>query len=229
MIIPEADMPFTPSGIKPDIIINPHAFPSRMTINYLLEMLMGKAGANNGIIQDSTPFTPESCDPVDRICKELSDLGFNRHGNERMFSGYTGEEIEADIFVGVCYYQRLKHLVGDKMHARATGNVTMLARQPLEGRSREGGLRCGEMERDCLIAHGVSTFVKERMFTMSDPYAINVCDQCGSIISSVNSCRNCTSSQMSNVSIPYACKLLIQELNAMCIKTTIETKRVVKK
>ncbi len=224
MILPPEDMPFSASGIIPDIIINPHAFPSRMTINYLLETLMGKVGCMTGDLQDSTAFTPESTDPVQRIMAQLAAVGFDPTGNEQLFNGMTGEPLQAKIFTGVCYYQRLKHLVSDKMHARATGNVTMLARQPLEGRSRDGGLRCGEMERDCLIAHGVSSFVKERMFTMSDPYSVIVCDQCGFIMSGVNACRMCSTSQMSEVAIPYACKLLLQELNAMCIKTTIETR-----
>ncbi len=224
MILPPEDMPFSASGVIPDIIINPHAFPSRMTINYLLETLMGKVGCMTGDLQDSTAFTPESTDPVQRIMAQLAAVGFDPTGNEQLFNGMTGEPLQAQIFTGVCYYQRLKHLVSDKMHARATGNVTMLARQPLEGRSRDGGLRCGEMERDCLIAHGVSSFVKERMFTMSDPYSVIVCDQCGFIMSGVNACRMCATSQMSEVAIPYACKLLLQELNAMCIKTTIETR-----
>ncbi len=224
MILNQEDMPVSEQGIVPDIIINPHAFPSRMTINYLLEVLLGKTGALQGQRQDSTAFTPESKDPVQRIMSDLKDLGFKRDGNERLINGMTGEMFHAQIFTGVCYYQRLKHLVSEKMHARATGNVTMLARQPLEGRSRDGGLRCGEMERDCLIAHGVSTFVKERMFLMSDPYQVHVCDQCGFIMSGLNACRMCNTSQISKVNIPYACKLLLQELNAMCIKTTIETK-----
>lgn len=224
MILNQEDMPVTEQGIVPDIIINPHAFPSRMTINYLLEVLLGKTGALQGERKDSTAFTPESKDPVHRIMADLKALGFKRDGNERLLNGMTGELFNAAIFTGVCYYQRLKHLVSEKMHARATGNVTMLARQPLEGRSRDGGLRCGEMERDCLIAHGVSSFVKERMFLMSDPYQVHVCDQCGFIMSGLNACRMCNTSQISKVNIPYACKLLLQELNAMCIKTTIETR-----
>ncbi len=223
LIVNPEDMPFTSSGMVPDVIINPHAFPTRMTINYLLEMLLGKVGSLTGKRQDSTAFTPESDDPVDGITKSLGTLGFNSMGNETLYNGMTGEPLNATIFTGVCYYQRLKHLVSDKMHARATGNVTMLTRQPLEGRSRDGGLRCGEMERDCLIAHGVSAFMKERLFTMSDPYKMNVCNQCGCVISEKDSCRICKTTNISEVAIPFACKVLLQELNAMGIKTSIET------
>ena len=225
LIVNPEDMPFTSSGIVPDVIINPHAFPTRMTINYLLEMLLGKVGALTGRRQDSTAFTPESDDPVDGITQSLGDLGFDRMGNETLYNGMTGEPLQAQIFTGVCYYQRLKHLVSDKMHARATGNVTMLTRQPLEGRSRDGGLRCGEMERDCLIAHGVSAFMKERLFTMSDPYKMNVCNQCGCVISDKDACRICKTTNISEVNIPFACKVLLQELNAMGIKTSIEPSR----
>ena len=143
MVYRQEDMPFTEQGIVPDIIINPHSQPSRMTINQLLESILGKNCVLEGRFGDCTPFTKENTDPVERFCDRLHKNGFERHGNEKLYCGFTGEPIDSDIFIGVVYYQRLKHMVSDKMHARAYGDVTMLSRQPLEGRSREGGLRCG--------------------------------------------------------------------------------------
>jgi DNA-directed RNA polymerase II subunit RPB2 len=149
MILRTEDMPFTEEGIVPDIIINPHAFPSRMTINYFLEALGSKSAVHKGIERDCTAFSESSTNVINHLYKELGDLGFTSNGYERMCSGYTGEQLNAKIFTGPVYYQRLKHLVGDKIHARDYGNVQSLTRQPLEGRSRDGGLRFGEMERDC--------------------------------------------------------------------------------
>ena len=139
-----------------------------------------------------------------------------------MFSGFTGEEIGAKIFIGPIYYQRLKHLVADKIHARDAGNVQSLTRQPLEGRSREGGLRFGEMERDCMISHGVSGFLKERLFNMSDKYAVHLCCDCGQIVVSSKQCNVCKSDNIKLTNIPYACKLLFQELMAMGIKIELK-------
>jgi DNA-directed RNA polymerase II subunit RPB2 len=224
MIFNEEDMPFTEQGIRPDIIINAHAFPSRMTINYLIETILGKTSSLNGTFGYSTAFTPESDDPIEKIASELGKHGFERYGNETLYSGFTGEPMNAKIFTGVTYYQRLKHMVKDKMHARSTGNITMLSRQPVEGRSRDGGLRLGEMERDSLLAHGTSAFLKERLFNMSDAYKVTVCKSCGFVISKEGECQMCASDAVVDVNIPYACKLLFQELNAMGIKTTITTK-----
>ena len=141
-----------------------------------------------------------------------------------MYNGMTGEPVKAAIFMGPTYYQRLKHMVSDKMHARAHGHVTTLTRQPLEGRSRDGGLRFGEMERDCMIGHGVSKFLKERLFDCSDPYQITVCDKCGMIISSNDKCTICRQDRVTICNMPYAAKLLIQELMAMGIKIVIKPK-----
>jgi DNA-directed RNA polymerase II subunit RPB2 len=224
MIFNEEDMPFTETGIRPDIIINAHAFPSRMTINYLIETILGKTCALEGSFGYSTSFTSESDNPVDVISERLSKFGFEKYGNDVLYSGFTGEPLKAKIFMGVTYYQRLKHMVGDKMHARSYGNITMLARQPVEGRSRDGGLRLGEMERDSLLAHGTSAFLKERLFNMSDAYKVTLCKACGCIISKEGECQMCANDAIVDVNMPYACKLLFQELNAMGIKTAITTK-----
>jgi len=220
------DMPFTVEGINPDIMINPHAIPSRMTIGQLVECLLGKVAASTGDEGDATPFTEVT---VDKISKLLHRCGYQQHGNEVMYSGHTGRKLEAQIFLGPTYYQRLKHMVDDKIHSRARGPVQILTRQPVEGRSRDGGLRFGEMERDCMISHGAAQFLKERLFDQSDAYRIHVCDVCG-LIAIANlrkntfECRGCRNkTQISQVNIPYACKLLFQELAAMQIAPRLFT------
>lgn len=215
----QEDMPFTVDGISPDLIINPHAVPSRMTIGQLVECLLGKRGAMLGEFGDATPFEPFN---LDLITDSLHQLGFTRYGNEVMYNGHTGRRLESQVFLGPTYYQRLKHMVDDKIHSRARGRVQMLTRQPLEGRSREGGLRFGEMERDCIIAHGASMFLRERLFDQSDPYQVYVCDQCGMMITNFSEnlpqCRPCQNYEaISLVNLPYACKLLFQELLSMMI------------
>jgi len=220
------DMPFTVEGMVPDIIVNPHAIPSRMTIGHLVECLLGKVSATTGAAGDATPFTDIT---VEDISRALHRCGYQLRGNEVMYNGHTGRKLEAQIFLGPTYYQRLKHMVDDKIHSRARGPVQILTRQPVEGRSRDGGLRFGEMERDCMISHGASQFLKERLFDQSDAYRIHVCDLCGMIaIANLRkntfecpSCRNKT--QISQVNIPYACKLLFQELAAMSIAPRIFT------
>ena len=235
----QEDMPFSADGICPDIIINPHAIPSRMTVNQLMECVLGKVCAINGTYGDATPFSSSSTDnAAQRICDLLAAAGmksgtgagavagrsYDKTGWEQMYNGFTGEPIKAKIFMGPTYYQRLKHMVSDKIHSRAHGHVTTLTRQPLEGRSRDGGLRFGEMERDALIAHGASRFLKERLFDCSDPYNIIVCNQCGMITSSPDECKSCKIDKVSKVDFPYASKLLIQELQAMGIKVAIKPK-----
>eukprot|EP01114_Cavostelium_apophysatum_P011874 TRINITY_DN2641_c0_g1_i1.p1 TRINITY_DN2641_c0_g1~~TRINITY_DN2641_c0_g1_i1.p1 ORF type:complete len:1185 (+),score=293.58 TRINITY_DN2641_c0_g1_i1:150-3704(+) len=216
----QEDMPFTVEGISPDIVVNPHAIPSRMTIGQLVECLLGKVSASTGDEGDATPFTEIT---VDKISKLLHRCGYQQHGNEVMYNGHTGRRMDAQIFLGPTYYQRLKHMVDDKIHSRARGPVQILTRQPVEGRSRDGGLRFGEMERDCMISHGAAQFMKERLFDQSDAYRIHVCDVCG-LIAIANlrkntfECRGCRNkTQISQVNIPYACKLLFQELAAMQI------------
>jgi len=222
MVFPKEDMPFTSSGIVPDVIINPHCIPSRMTINQLLECIGAKSSVINGEFRDSTAFSNNSTNIINKLQSELEKCGYNNTGNEVLFNGFTGEKIKSTIFIGPTYYQRLKHLVKDKIHARDRGHVQSLTRQPLEGRSRDGGLRFGEMERDCMISHGLSTFLKERLYDMSDPYTISVCKHCKQIIAHENKCHICNKYDIANKKIPYACKLLFQELITLGIKINIE-------
>lgn len=224
MVYTQEDMPFTADGIVPDIIINPNAIPSRMTIAQLLECVLGKVCTIEGTFGDATPFTENSTGIVNSVCDRLEQLGFDRNANETLYNGFTGHKIRSQIFIGPTYYQRLKHLVSDKMHARAEGDVQILTNQPLEGRSRGGGLRLGEMERDALIAHGTTSFIRERLYKMSDPYEISVCSKCGTIMSKIGQCRNCTSDLINKVQVPYATRLLFTELEAMGIKIAITTK-----
>ena len=221
MVFRQEDMPFSADGIVPDIIMNPHAIPSRMTINWLLECLGGKSGVIKDEVRYATPFTSHSTNAVGNLRDKLRDCGFNQNGNEILYNGFTGEPLKVDIFMGPVYYQRLKHLVKDKIHARDHGNVQSLTRQPLEGRSRNGGLRFGEMERDCIISHGASAFLKERLFDMSDPYAMNLCTKCGEIASSDKTCRKCKHDRLQKTAVPYAFKLLMQELMAIGMKISI--------
>jgi DNA-directed RNA polymerase II subunit RPB2 len=221
MIFNQEDMPFTSSGMVPDIIINAHCIPSRMTINQLLECIGAKSGVSKGIFRDCTAFSKGSTGIINHLQSELVESGFSDNGNEEMYNGFTGEKFKTQIFIGPTYYQRLKHLVKDKIHARNKGHVQSLTRQPLEGRSRDGGLRFGEMERDCMISHGVSTFLKERLFDMSDPYNISVCRDCKNIIAGEGKCHVCKGFNIANKNVPYATKLLFQEIMALGIKLNI--------
>ncbi|KAI9875559.1 MAG: DNA-directed RNA polymerase I subunit RPA2 [Pleopsidium flavum] len=181
---PAIDMPFSETGIQPDVIINPHAFPSRMTIGMFVESLAGKAGALHGLAQDSTPFKfDEENTAGDYFGHQLMKAGYNYHGNEPMYSGITGKEFAADIYVGVVYYQRLRHMVNDKFQVRTTGPVTNLTGQPIKGRSKGGGIRVGEMERDALLAHGAAFLLQDRLLNCSDYTKAWVCKQCGSFLS----------------------------------------------
>eukprot|EP01113_Clastostelium_recurvatum_P008475 TRINITY_DN1400_c0_g1_i1.p1 TRINITY_DN1400_c0_g1~~TRINITY_DN1400_c0_g1_i1.p1 ORF type:complete len:1169 (+),score=338.29 TRINITY_DN1400_c0_g1_i1:148-3654(+) len=216
----QEDMPWTVEGITPDIIVNPHAIPSRMTIGHLVECLLGKVSATTGDEGDATPFTDVT---VEAISEALHACGYQRTANEVLYNGHTGKRLEAQVFIGPTYYQRLKHMVDDKIHSRARGPVQILTRQPVEGRSRDGGLRFGEMERDCMISHGAAQFMKERLFEQSDAYRVHVCDLCG-LIAIANlkkntfECKRCKNmTQISAVRMPYAAKLLFQELMAMSI------------
>ena len=225
MTYSQEDLPFTLEGITPDIVVNPHAIPSRMTIGHLIECLGSKVSALRGFESDATPFTDVT---VDSISEDLHKLGYQKYGNEAVFNGFTGRKIDMMIFFGPTYYQRLKHMVEDKIFSRARGPLQILTRQPTEGRARNGGLRFGEMERDCMISHGAALFLKERLVDVSDKYRIHVCKNCGLIAQSdLNSqkfmCRLCnaTDSDIAQVYIPYACKLLFQELLAIHITPRI--------
>ncbi|KIM46503.1 hypothetical protein M413DRAFT_441592 [Hebeloma cylindrosporum] len=181
---PAVDMPFSESGLQPDVIINPHAFPSRMTIGMLVESMAGKAGAMHGLAQDATPFKfTEEDTAINYFGEQLLAAGYNYHGNEPMYSGITGQEFAADIYIGVVYYQRLRHMVLDKFQVRTTGPVDPVTRQPVKGRKRAGGIRFGEMERDALIAHGTSFLLQDRLMNCSDYSTAWVCRTCGSLIS----------------------------------------------
>ncbi|CAE7240323.1 NRPB2 [Symbiodinium sp. CCMP2456] len=216
----QEDLPFTHFGITPDIIMNPHAIPSRMTIGHLVEQLTGKVGALVGCQGDATPFTRVT---VKDISSRLHDMGFQRFGNEKVWNGHTGRPLTNKIFVGPVYYQRLKHMVSDKVQSRSRGPVQTLVRQPTEGRAKEGGLRFGEMERDCIISHGAAKFLKERLFDVSDAHRVHVCDKCGlfaiaRLSKDTYECKICKdAARVSQVCLPYACKLMIQELMTMNI------------
>ena len=225
-IIPRCDMPFTKDGIQPDIIINPHAIPSRMTIGQLKETLMGLVLLEMGLFGDGTSFGDFS---VSEICDRLHKLGYASNGNQLMYDAFTGEQIQCSIFIGPVYYQRLKHMVTDKIHSRASGPMVNLTRQPAEGRSKDGGLRLGEMENHCLIAHGVSRFLKSRLYDVSDKYMVFTCKKCGLIAiynDEINShlCKMCDNkTHFACVHIPYSCKLMFQELAVMNVVPRIIT------
>ena len=223
-IIPEKDMPFTENGLRPDIIINPHAIPSRMTIAQLKETILGKVLLQLGLFGDATSFCKFD---VETITNELRKVGFESNGNEVLYNALTGEQLNSNIFIGPAFYQRLKHMVSDKQHSRSIGPMVNLTRQPAEGRSRDGGLRFGEMERDAMIAHGCSSFTKDRLYTSSDAYYIHVCNKCGMIAAFNNEqhihiCNTCENrSDFKYVEIPYSCKLMFQELITMNVAPRI--------
>ncbi len=218
IIVPEADMPFSSSGIVPDLIFSPHSIPSRMTISHLIEIIAGKAGALMGRTIDGTAFASES---EKDLRKTLLEMGFRENGTETMYSGVTGERLKVNIYIGNMYYLRLKHMVANKLHARASGRIQLLTRQPIEGRAKGGGLRLGEMEKDCLVAHGASLLLKERFD--SDKTTIHVCEECGMLavyddFRNNRFCHRCGSNVTINViEISYAFKLLLDELKALGI------------
>jgi DNA-directed RNA polymerase II subunit RPB2 len=228
MILEPEDMPQTASGIIPDIIINPHCIPSRMTIAQLMETLLGKIGCHAGCLGDGTPFnTKMTLDGMAKVLRD--DLGLEPYGNEIMYNGLTGRQMETNIFMGPCFYQRLRHCAADKLHSRACGPLVMLTRQPAEGRAREGGLRFGEMERDCVASHGVMEFTKERFMECSDGFHCYTCRKCGLLaianpVTNIWLCKGCNNTtEFASIQIPYAYKLLVQELETMNIGSRIFT------
>jgi DNA-directed RNA polymerase II subunit RPB2 len=225
-IIPEHDMPFTSDGLRPDIIINPHAIPSRMTIAQLKETLLGKVLLQLGLFGDGTSFGDIEVQDISRM---LQRIGYESHGNEIMYNGLSGEQLETSIFIGPVFYQRLKHMVIDKQHSRSIGPMVNLTRQPAVGRSKDGGLRFGEMERDGMCSHGASRFTKGRMYDDSDAYRVHVCKRCGLIAAyndqkHIHLCKTCDNrTDFAYVELPYSCKLLFQELQTMNVAPRVIT------
>jgi DNA-directed RNA polymerase subunit B len=224
MLVPQEDMPFSASGVTPDIIMNPHAYPSRMTVGQFIEAIGGKAAAIRGEIVDGTPFANE--DPK-TLQEHLVNFGLQGGGREILYDGQSGKRFEAEIFLGVAFYQKLHHMVVDKIHARARGQVQMLTRQPTEGRARGGGLRFGEMERDCLVGHGAAMLLKDRLLDESDAYTIHICERCGrqgyyDIRQRKYTCSTCEGkSDIEPVTVSYAFKLLLQEMQSLCLSPSL--------
>jgi DNA-directed RNA polymerase III subunit RPC2 len=262
LIVPQTDMPFNEFGHSPDLIMNPHGFPSRMTVGKLIELLVGKAGVYEGRQAYASAFGEEfnSTDTPDTASEALIRNGLNYMGKDIYYSGTSGEPLDAYVFSGPVFYQKLKHMVLDKMHSRARGPRTILTRQPTEGevisfqlrllssveydanillfcsctqiviyavgRSRDGGLRLGEMERDCLIAYGASSLIMERLMHSSDAFSANVCLTCG-LLQYQNWCQYCRSGErVADIRLPYACKLLFQELQSMNVVPRLRLKDV---
>ena len=235
LIVEEQDMPFSKNGLRPDIILNPHAIPSRMTIAQLKETILGKVLLELGLFGDGTSFGNLS---IEAIIRELHRLNYESYGNEILYDGFTGEQMETSIFIGPTYYMRLKHMVNDKIHSRSNGTVVALTRQPVEGRSQGGGMRLGEMEKDVFLAHGMTNCLRDRFYNCSDKYSCFVCNKCGLFAvfndvsvpkkykndMNVHLCKTCDNkTDFSRVEIPYAFKLLMQELQTINVAPRIIT------
>lgn len=229
-ILPQEDMPYTSDGVVPDIIVNPHAIPSRMTIGQLAECLLAILCTRTGKRGDGTMFRGAS---LEYICEQLEQHGYDKHGRTQLFNGFTGESFEATVFMGPTYYQRLRHMAADKDHARQRGPVHLVSRQPTEGRARNGGLRFGEMERDCLVSHGASQMLLDRLLDNSDPAVTAVCGTCGLLAQpaaerthvrhKVAFCPNCgDKGKVTQMQTPYSFRLLLQELQAMSVAVRFE-------
>jgi DNA-directed RNA polymerase II subunit RPB2 len=230
LTLAQADMPYTADGLVPDIIMNPHAIPSRMTIGHMNECLLAILCSLTGERGDGTLFRNMS---LEYLCEQLEKCGYDRYGRAQMYNGFTGEAFPALIFIGPTYYQRLRHMAADKDHARSRGPVMMLSRQPTEGRARAGGLRFGEMERDCLLSHGVAEFLRDRLVNNSDPSTLTLCGKCGlpAQPAAVNTlirgrqayCQNCgTGDHVKEMNTPFTFRLMLQELQAMNIAIRFE-------
>jgi len=224
LIANSEDIPFTARGIKPDLMFNPHGIPSRMTVGYLIELLAGKVASTTGKIIDSTAFSGQS---VDELESQLKEMGFSYDGKESMYNGITGKKMDVKIYIGNMYYLKLRHMVGNKMHARASGKVALLTRQPIEGRARGGGLRLGEMEQQALAGHGASLLLKERYD--SDKTVIHICKECGNMtyedtLRNKIACDLCGSNESEPIEVSYAFKLLVDELLGLGVHTSFELK-----
>lgn len=229
-IYPTEDLPFTESGLTPDIIFNPHGFPSRMTIGMMIEFMAGKTGAIYGTAHDATPFQfDQNQSAIDYYGNLLKKAGYSYYGTESMYSGINGRQLEVDIFFGVVYYQRLRHMVSDKFQVRTTGPIDVKTHQPVKGRKREGGIRFGEMERDALLAHGTSAVIQDRLLNCSDKTSEKICTRCGSFVSISKKntqavCLLCgQSDSISNICIPYVLKYLVAELASVNIRVKFDT------
>lgn len=235
---PAEDLPFTESGLVPDIVFNPHGFPSRMTIAMMIECMAGKSAAVHGLVHDASPFKfSEDDTAIDYFGKLLEAGGYNYYGTERMYSGVDGREMTASIFFGVVYYQRLRHMVSDKWQVRSTGPTDVITRQPIKGRKRGGGVRFGEMERDALIAHGASFLLQDRLFNCSDKSVALVCQTCGSLLGPISiassknkdrrsytvpKCKLCEENgRVEEMVIPYIFRYLVAQLASMNIKVKL--------
>ena len=229
MLYREEDMPYTVDGEIPSLIMNPHAIPSRMTIGQLKEALLAKWCAAAGALGDATPFRAGAS--IDELSARLARMGLERHGDELAHNPRTGHRLAQPLHMSLVYYQRLKHMTDDKVHSRAAnGPVVLLTRQPAEGRARDGGLRVGEMEVECMWAHGSMYFLYERFMPCSDNYRVFTCRRCG-LVAAVNpergvyQCRACKNAHdFHEVRVPYACKLLLQELQSMGVAARFVTR-----
>ena len=221
LVIPQEDMPFSSSGIVPDLIINPHGIPSRMSLGHLLESITGKTCSLLGTLYDGTPY--EKYNEFDTITNILEQTNYEKYGNEILYNGFSGDQIMSTIYMGCQFYQRLKHMVHDKIQSRDTGSHSLLERQPTKGKVRGGGLRIGEMERDSLISHGMAQFIKESYTLRSDNYKCFICKMCGRVaivnpIKNIYKCNFCQNSHhFDEVRIPYCSKLFIHELESQSI------------
>ncbi|MDE1823937.1 MAG: DNA-directed RNA polymerase subunit B [Candidatus Micrarchaeota archaeon] len=227
LLVPPEDMPFTAEGIVPDLLLNPHSIPTRLTFGHLLEMLAGKAAALNGAPLDGTAFTDKGTDRLEQYGKILNNYGFDQNGNEVLYDGITGMPFKAQVFTGVVYYNRLYHMVSNKIQVRSRGKVQILTHQPTEGKARQGALRFGEMERDALIGYGASLLLKERLLDQSDKTEVLICKECGSFgyydhIKKVNVCPLCKSNSFSEVEISYAFKVLLDEIKSLHILPSVK-------
>lgn len=231
MMLPRQDMPFSEDGIVPDLIVNPHAIPSRMTIGQLLETLLGEECCSEGKLGDGTPFRDVT---VEQVAGKLVSRGFDPYGRRKLRCGLTGQALEASIFIGPAYYQRLKHMVNDKIHARSRGPIALMTRQPVEGRSKDGGLRIGEMERDCFASHGAAYNLKECLFEKSDAHQTHMCKKCGLLGDAppqsgtleTGWCHACaTGKHIAPLSIPFAFQLAIQEMQGLHISTRLRPQK----
>lgn len=224
LIADAEDIPFTASGVRPDLMFNPHGIPSRMTVGYLIELLAGKTAATSGKIIDGTSFTGQS---IEELEAQLREMGFACDGKETMYNGITGKKSSVKIYIGNMYYLKLRHMVKNKIHARASGKVTLLTRQPIEGRARGGALRLGEMEQQALAGHGASLLIKERYD--SDKTVSYICKECGNmifedVIRNKVVCSICGGNEAEPIEISYAFKLLVDELLGLGVHTSFELK-----